>query len=161
MVPKRGGANLFKQIVKGGEMAEVAGNQSGNLRLWVTIVLGFVVALGVMVACAYLWVFIYSVLINTTGDQAFYEAYAQTASPVVAVVTAFQVFYLLGRYMRRFGDRARFAALAAVGINLMVDALAVASVTQDLGYMVLMSVLSAAAKIAGALVGTRQPTTAS
>ena len=140
-------------------MAEVSSSHVSIIKLWASIILGFVISLVVMVACAYLWVFLYSMFINSAGDQAFYEAYAQVASPVVAVVVSFPVFFLLGRYMRRFGSKARFAAFAAVAINLIVDALAVAVVpaSADVGFMIAMSTLSALGKIGGAYVGSKPP----
>ena len=52
------------------------------------IIAAYLVAETFLVACAYLWVFIYSMLIYSGGDSAYYEAYAQVASPVVAVALA-------------------------------------------------------------------------
>ena len=113
----------------------------------------------VMVACAFLWVFIYSAFINTGGDQAFYEAYAQVASPVVAVVVAGPVFYAMGRVLLRLGSRARTVAMAVVAANLAVDLPVVIFAAEDLGYNLTMSVFAAAGKILGALYATRASTT--
>jgi len=124
-------------------------------RLWTTILVAFLLSLLFMVACAYLWVFVYSVLVDSSGDQAYYEAYARTASPVVAVVLSFPVFFYVGRYMRRFGSRATFAALAVVAINLLMDALVTASATDGAMHLVLMSGFAALGKLLGAWQGSR------
>ena len=122
---------------------------------WLAIVLAFVVSEVAMIACAFAWVFIYSVTIMTTGDAAYYEAYAQVASPVVAVTVALPIFFLVGRWMRRYGNRARRAALAVVGLNLALDVLVVSTMAVDLPYNVGMSALAAGLKIAGAILGSR------
>ena len=116
---------------------------------------GFLVTEIVMVACAFLWVFIYSTLINTGGDQAFYEAYAQVASPVVAVIVAGPIFFAMGRVFTSLGDRARTIAMVVVVANLAVDFPLVIFSADELGYSLTMSVFSAAGKIIGAWVGSR------
>jgi hypothetical protein len=120
---------------------------------WLAIVLGFLITEVVMIACAFAWVFVYSVLISPGGDEAFYQAFAKTASPIVAVVVAFPVFYAMGRFMRRYGEQARFAAVAVVGINLAIDFAAVGTMAVDVPYNVMMSFLSAVLKVAGAWFG--------
>ncbi len=130
-------------------------SEVSSVRLWGTIIAGFVLTLAVLIAAAYLWVWIYSVAIFTGGDAAHYEAYAQVASPVVAVVLSFPVFYVMGRFMKRFGEKAMFAAMGVVGINLVMDVLAVSTMAEDMTFNVTMSVLSAAGKIAGAYFGAR------
>ena len=52
---------------------------------------GFLVTEIVLIALAFLWVFIYSTTINTGGDEAYYQAYAQVASPVVAILGGLHV----------------------------------------------------------------------
>ena len=120
---------------------------------------GFLATEIIMVASAFLWVFIYSSLINTGGDQAFYEAYARIASPVVAVVVAGPVFFAMGRFFLRLGPRARTVAIAVVIANLAVDFPIVVLAAEDLGYNVIMSLLSATGKIIGAWYGTRATAT--
>jgi hypothetical protein len=124
-------------------------------RPWGAVLLGFLLTQVALVACAYLWVFIYATFIDSSGDAAYYEAYAQVASPVVAVVMAFPVFWLTGRVMRRYGAQARWAALAVVLVNLGVDAVVVATLALDVAYNVGMSLVAAAGKVAGAWVGSR------
>ena len=83
-------------------------------------------------------------------------AYAQDASPVVAVVVAFPIFFAMGRVFCRLGARATMAALIAVGINLAIDFPIVLTTAEDLPYALIASVLAASGKIGGAYVGTRQ-----
>ncbi len=134
-------------------------SEFSKTRLWATIVAAFLVTEIAMLACAYLWVFIYATFINTMHDGAFYTADAQVASPIVAVVVAFPIFFAMGRYMRRFGSQALFAAMAVVVINLALDGfiLFVAAGDQIPSYLTIlvMSLLSAAMKFGGAYVGTR------
>ena len=81
-------------------MAEVITPNPLNLVKQVFIVLGaYVTAEIFLVACAYLWVFIYSMFIDTGGNNAYYEAYAQISSPVVAVLLAGPAFFVIGRFM--------------------------------------------------------------
>ncbi len=122
--------------------------------LW--ILLATIITLVIMVACAYLWVYVYSAFIHTTGDAAFYEAYAQRASPVVAVVVAFPVFFVMGRFMRGLGARATMAALTVVAISLVLDVASVATMASDPIYHGIASILSFIAKFAGAYFGSKR-----
>ncbi len=119
---------------------------------WVFLL--YVLTIGAMVAAAYAWVWFYSVAINTTGDQAFYEAYAQTASPVVAVITALPVFYLMGLFLRRF-DQALTLALAVLGIHWAVEVLVLFSIENPL-WMLPYSIASALLKAAGAWLALKR-----
>lgn len=136
-------------------MTGSAAHSISPYRFWGTIVGVFVVAMLIMIGCAYAWVVVYSVAINSSGDAAFYEAYARVASPIVAVVVSFPVFYCVGRYMRRFGQRALFGALSVVWINLAVDVLALGTVAEGLVFNVTMSAFAALGKILGAYSGAR------
>jgi hypothetical protein len=116
---------------------------------------GFALTEAVMIGCAFAWVFLYSTLIFSGGDNAYYQAHAQVASPVVAVVTAGPIFFAMGRFMRRFGERALLLALCVVGVNLVFDAAIIASVSEEFVYITAMSVLSAAGKVGGAYGGAQ------
>ncbi len=122
---------------------------------YLAIIFAFIVTEAVMIASAFAWVFIYSITIETGGDQAFYEAYAQDASPVVAVIMAFPMFYAMGYFMRRYGARARQAAIAVLAANLVLDAVVVSTMAVDLSYNLIMSVVAAALKTAGTWYGSR------
>ncbi len=122
---------------------------TGHVLLWLVIVVT------VMVAAAYFWVWIYATFVNDSGDHAFYEAYAQVASPVVAVLTAFPVFYAMGRFMRRFGDMALKMAGAVLILNISLDAMALITVANDVAYVAGMSAVSLIAKSAGTYFGAK------
>ena len=119
------------------------------------VLIAYVSTLAVLVACAFLWVFIYSTFIDSSGDAAYYEAYAQRASPVVAVVLSAPVFYLMGNFMRRFGSAAMGLALTVVAINLVIDVAVLMTFATDLSHHVAMSALAALAKLTGAWFGVR------
>jgi hypothetical protein len=108
-----------------------------------------------LVAAAFLWVFLYSAVIDTGGDAAYYQAYAQRASPVVAVLLSGPLFYAMGRFMRRFAAAAVGLAFAVVAINVVVDIAAVSTLAADVGYHAAMSIIATAAKCAGAWLGAR------
>jgi len=116
---------------------------------------GLLVTEALMIACAFAWVFVYSVLIHPGGDDAHYQAYAQVASPVVAVVMAGPIFWAMGRVMRRFGTLALRLAIAVVVVNLLADGSIVATLAEDVPYNAAMSMLAAAGKAGGAFLGAR------
>lgn len=135
-------------------MTTIAANTEISwLKFGITVVLTVCCALAVMIACAYAWVFIYSIAIYSSGDAHHYQDYAQFASPVAAVVTAFPVFYFVGRYWRKYGERAVLGALAAVMLNLSMDAVILTTVSDNTAYLVTMSILAAIGKIGGAYIG--------
>ena len=120
-------------------------------------VIWFIVTMALMVGAAYLWVFIYSITINSSGDQAFYEQYAQMASPVVAVVTAFPVFYLMGRMLVKQVHNAIAVAIGVLAVNLMLEVIVLASLEDTFAYVLPFSVGAGVLKLAGAYFGTRTP----
>lgn len=109
-----------------------------------------------MVGAAYLWVFIYSLVINSGGDQAYYEAYAQRASPVVAVITAFPVFFLMGKYMRRFEAGAFVAVAGVVILHILMEAIVLSTLNDTFAYVLGFSVAAMCLKIAGGYFGMRR-----
>ena len=121
------------------------------------IVIGaYLVAEIFLVACAFLWVFIYSLVIYPGGENAHYEGYAQVSSPVVAVVLAGPVFFAIGRFMRRRWDQALKLAMATGLVNVLVAVLLVmTSDMEDLTYQVSMMVLATIAMLTGAYIGAR------
>ena len=111
----------------------------------------------VMVAAAYFWVFVYSMTIHTGGDQAYYEAYAQISSPVVAVLTAGPVFYVATRLLRRrWAEQAQRLALYAASLNIvLVVLLIVSGDLNQLAYNVGAAILATGAMFVGAWYGGR------
>ena len=115
----------------------------------------FIATLVLMVGAAYLWVFGYSVAINPGGDGAYYEAYAQRASPVVAVVTAFPVFYLMGRAICRQTAHPLGVAAGVLLVNLLMEAAVLATLDETLSYVLPFSVAAGVLKILGTCMACR------
>ena len=126
-----------------------------TVKLVLAVLLGLVIVGVLMVAAAYLWVFVYSALIDTTGDAAYYEAYAQRASPIVALVVALPCFYLMTRVMRAMVARAALAAYAVLVINLILDIAVTLGMAQDLAYTATISLVVAVLKYLGVRLGLR------
>ena len=125
------------------------------------VVVLYVVTIGIMVGASFAWVWFYSVAVNTTGDHQFYEAYAQTASPIVAVVTAFPVFYGMGAYLRRF-EQGIYVAMAVLLIHVLVELVVLLNIPNPAA-LTPFSVGAAILKFAGtwlALRGKRTSATA-
>ena len=131
----------------------------GPLRQALAVLGAYVVLEVVLVSMAFLWVFIYSVAIYSEGDQAHYEAYAQVSSPVVAVLLAGPVFFLVARWMRgRWPGEALRMALATCVLGLVVGAtLVILGEVENLAFSLTMVVLATATTAAGAVVGARPP----
>ena len=123
------------------------------MKMTLHVLLWWFLTIVLMVGAAYLWVWIYATFITTGGDQAFYEAYAQKASPVVAVVTAFPVFFLMGRQMQRFADKALFASMAVVLMNALLEVITTLTMATDVGYLLPFSIGAFLLKVAGAYLG--------
>ena len=125
----------------------------------VGLILGtYIAAEIVLVAAAYLWVFIYSVTIYSSGDQAYYEAYAQLSSPVVAVLLAGPVFFVAGRLIReRWPKQAVKLAMTAGGLNILVSLpLVLSSDIEHSAYHLTAVLLATTAMIIGAWLGARE-----
>lgn len=83
-------------------------NQKGGDRIPWGWVVGTVVVLEVaMIISAFAWVAIYSYLIHPGEEPAYYENYAQSASPVVSVVAGIPCWFFACRWVgRKAGTRA-------------------------------------------------------
>jgi len=84
---------------------------------WGAAVAGALVAEIAMIAAAFAWVAIYSYLVHPGESPAFYQRYAEAASPWVALLAGVPIFYLV---CRRIGGRA--TALAVFAIYFCFDA---------------------------------------
>ena len=127
-----------------------------NLKVGMHVLVGLLATEVVLVSLAFLWVFIYSTVINTGGDEAYYQAYAQVSSPVVAVVGSFPVFFVMARMFRnRLAERALVAAFVTVAINLAIDLPLVVMMAEDMTYNLTAAVLAATGKVLGAYFGAR------
>ena len=89
---------------------------------WGYGLLGVIVVQTLMVALAFAWVFLYSLLINPGQDDAHYTAYAQIASPISALITGAPLYFLAARLIRgRIGDAAVSTALAMAALAVALD----------------------------------------
>ena len=57
------------------------------------------------VAVSFLWVAVYSHLVNPGHDLAFYQSYAQVAAPYSSVLAGIPLVYAFGRWVARWGYR--------------------------------------------------------
>ncbi len=115
----------------------------------------FVATMALMIGAAYLWFFIYSLAITSSGDQAFYEQYAQMASPFVAVATALPVFFLMGRSLCRQVANAAAVAAGVVIADLLMEVAVLSTLDENFSYVLPFSIISGILKIGGAYWGTR------
>lgn len=98
-------------------------NQKGSDRIPWGWVVGTVVVLEVaMVISAFAWVAIYSYLIHPGEEPAYYENYAQIASPFVSVVLGIPYWFFACRWVgRKAGTRAVAMSLWAWFILLIIE----------------------------------------
>lgn len=74
------------------------------------------------IAAAFAWVFLYSYLVHPGETSAFYQRYAQVASPWVSLLAGPPIFYLVCRWIgSRAPARARATAMAIFGLFVLVD----------------------------------------
>jgi hypothetical protein len=89
---------------------------------WGAALGGALVAMVVLVASAFAWVAIYSLLLHRGESQAFYEQYAVRASPWVSLVMGIpRVFSGLSMDRPSFTLEAWPAAMGVFGIYLLMD----------------------------------------
>ncbi|KAA3643352.1 MAG: hypothetical protein DWQ07_22840 [Chloroflexi bacterium] len=88
---------------------------------------GWIINIGVITKIllpitAFIWVFIYSFLINPGQTEAFYQAYAQTASSYVSIITGIPIFFFFAWWMgRRTGRRVMASAVLIWLIYVALD----------------------------------------
>lgn len=89
---------------------------------WGAALGGMLVAMVAQIAAAFAWVALYSYLIHPGETPAFYQRYAEVASPWVSVVAGGPIFYLICRWI---GSRARASAwptaMALFGLYVLLD----------------------------------------
>lgn len=89
---------------------------------WPFAILTVLVVQALMVVAAFAWVAIYAYGIHPGEAAAYYEAYAQVASPISALITGPALYYLAARWLRRrLGESAVSTALVAAGIAVALD----------------------------------------
>ena len=109
-------------------MEEVSGRQlaenhaRGDRIPWGWVVLTSVGLQVALVLSAFAWVAIYSYLIHPGEQAAYYENYAQFASPIVSVVLGIPYWFFACRWLgRKAGTRAVAACLWAWFILFIID----------------------------------------
>jgi low temperature requirement protein LtrA len=120
---------------------------------WVVLtVVGLEIAL---VASAVAWVAIYSYLINPGHDSAYYQKYAELASPIVAVVVGIPYFLFACRWVgRKAGKRAVAASLCVWFILFLIDVLLILIAGLN-AYIAVMLTVSHVTKMLAAYFGGR------
>jgi hypothetical protein len=88
---------------------------------------GWVVATAIgieaaLIISAFAWVAIYSLLIHPGEDNAYYQNYAKSASPIVSIVVGFPIWFFTCRWVgRKAGTRAVAMCLWAWLVLFFVD----------------------------------------
>ena len=111
-----------------------------------------VAAMVVNVACAFLWVAIYSMLIAPGQEKAAYEAYAMRAAPWCSVIAGMPILFAAGWLLTRWHgggwDTGIWAAVAYIVLDVVI--LAVAA---GMAAFTPVVALSAVTKLAAAALG--------
>ncbi|MEK6304569.1 MAG: hypothetical protein AABO41_28105 [Acidobacteriota bacterium] len=108
-----------------------------------------------MVISAFAWVAIYAYLIHPGEDAAYYENYAQVASPVVAVVVGMPYWFFGCRWVtRKAGTRAVQMALWAWFIVFIID-VPLNFLGEPTVYNWVMVVIAHSTQLLGAYLGGR------
>jgi len=131
-------------------------NPSGGDRIpWGWVAATAVALEVVLVASAFAWVAVYSYLIHPGEELAYYQSYAESASPVVAVVMGIPYWYLACRWVgRKAGSRALAMSLWIWFILFAID-LPLTIIGGAKGYILLMVAISHSTKLLAAYLGGR------
>ena len=109
-------------------------------------------AMVVNVACAFLWVFIYSILIAPGQDEAAYQAYAMRAAPWCSVIAGIPILFGAGWLLARWHGGGWRTGICA-GVAYVAIDVAIILAAGALGEMAAIVALSAATKIAASALG--------
>ena len=106
--------------------AHAAGAYSHSMRLrdikWGAAIVGMLLVEVAQIAAAIAWVAFYSYVVHPGEAPAFYQRYAEVASPWVSVVAGPPIFYLIcRRLVSRSPARAWPTAMALFGFFILVD----------------------------------------
>ena len=119
---------------------------------WGRACAGAVIAEITQVAATFVWVAIYSYLINPGQPMAAYQAHAQASGPWVSILAGVPIFYAASRWIAR----SRPTALALFGIFVVIDgALLVGMMDSWTGAAVLLIGLSYLSKLCACALGGR------
>ena len=136
--------------------SQPAVNQAQSNRIPWGWVVGTAVGLDVaLVISAFAWVAIYSYLIHRGEEAAYYQDYAQVASPVVSVVLGMPYWFFACRWVgQKAGTRAVSMCVWAWFILVLID-LPLNFLGEARAYNWLMVGLSLSTKLLGAYLGGR------
>jgi len=99
-----------------------AGQTTGDRIPWAWVIVTAVGLVVILTLSAFVWVAIYSYLINPGHDLAYYQNYAQFSSPIVSVVLGIPYWFFACRWVgRKAGTRAVAACLLAWIIVPVID----------------------------------------
>lgn len=81
-------------------------------------------AMIIMIASAFAWVFIYSLAIEPGQSHEFYQEYAQKASAIESIIFGIPFFFLLGRFVSKRSKGHKWSnVLALWACYLIIDVL--------------------------------------
>jgi len=109
-------------------------------------------AMVVNVACAFLWVFIYSILIAPGQDEAAYQAYAMRAAPWCSVIAGIPILLGAGWLLARWHGGGWRTGICA-GVAYVAIDVAIILAAGALAEMAAIVALSAATKIGASALG--------
>jgi hypothetical protein len=110
----------------------------------------------VLIAAAIGWVTFYSYVIHPGELDAYYEAYAHAASPIVSLVAGAPLFFLVGdRFRRSLGADAVRSAIAVSAIYSTLDVLLLVTWPAATMYHLIVMLVNAGAKLAAIVLGAR------
>jgi hypothetical protein len=109
-------------------------------------------AMVINVACAFLWVFIYSMLIAPGQDDAAYQAYAMRAAPWCSVIAGMPILFGAGWLLARWHGGGWRTGICAGAAYVALD-VAIIFAVGAIAAMPGIVALSAATKLAAAALG--------
>jgi hypothetical protein len=113
------------------------------------------IAVGAMVlniAFAFLWVFIYSMVIAPGQDEAAYQAYAMRVAPWCSVIAGIPILFAAGWLLARWHGGGWQVGICAAIAYIVLDG-AILAVAGALGQLAGIVALSFATKLAAAALG--------
>jgi hypothetical protein len=124
---------------------------------WLHAVIGYIIVEAILIAVAVGWVAFYSYALHPGESATFYQAYAQDASPIVAVIAGIPVLFLTGRLFRRMLlDRAQATTLALVGISIVVTIALLIAMKESRIHHWALALLSGLAQLSAGWLGSRR-----
>lgn len=119
---------------------------------WLRAIFGAVLAEAAQVAAAFVWVALYSYLINPGQAMSVYEQHAQQSGPWVSIIAGFVIFYAASRWIARSVP----TALALFAIFVAIDGLLLVALSSGFSATLLaLAGASHASKLLACYLGGR------